>query len=109
MAVHIDDGLLHLTGIELVGTADLVEKLGHFFRCVPGQVLRLFLVNELANFFHHLVFSRDDVPVEHILVVLVEVVINFFLQPAHDVELIQDFLRELCLDNVQDLVGFLVD
>ena len=92
VAEHVDHRLLDFAGVELVRAADLVEELADLLRGIAGQRLHLFLVDEVADLLHHLVLGGDHEAVEHVLVVLVEVVVELLLQPAHDIDAVEDFL-----------------
>ena len=109
VAEHVDHRLLDFAGVELVRAADLVEELADLLGGVAGQRLHLFLVDEVADFLHHLVLGGDHEAVEHVLVVLVEVVVELFLQPAHDVDAVEDFLGKPGVDVVENLVGLLLE
>jgi hypothetical protein len=84
-----------LTGVEFIDTADLVEKVCDLFGRISSENLHLFLVYEVSHFLHHFVFGRDDIPVEHVLVVLVVIVVDFFFQTTHDIDALENFLRQL--------------
>ena len=107
VAVHVDDRFLDFTRVELVDAADLVEEGCDLLRGVAGKGLHFFLVDEVPDLLHHLVLRRDDEAVEHVLVVLVEVVVQLFLDATHDVELLGDFLGQLRGDVIHYFIDFL--
>jgi len=86
VAVHIDHRFLDFPSVELVSTPNSVKKLRYFHWSISGKDFCLFLVNEIPDFLYHFVFSRYHVTVEHILVILVEVVIQLFFNSPHDIK-----------------------
>ena len=109
VTVHVDDRFLDLTGVELVHTADLIEQGGDLLGSVAGQGLHLFLVYEVPDLLHHLVFSRYRVAVEHILVVLVVVVVDLLLQTTHYIQSLEDLGGQFGGYMVHDLVDFFAE
>ena len=107
--VHVDDRLLDFTGIELVHTADGIEQGGDLLGSVAGQGLHLFLVHEVPDLLHHLIFRRHIVAVEHVLVVLVVVVVDLLLQTTHHVQTLQDLGGQFGCYMVHDLVYFFAE
>ena len=109
VAEHVDHRFLDFAGVELVRAADLVEELADLLRGIAGQALHLFFVDEVTDLLDHLVFGGDHEAVEHVLIILVEVIVELLLQPAHDVDTIEDFVGKPRGYMVENLIGLLLE
>ena len=59
VTIHVYNGFFQFPGVELVGTADLIEQLDDLFRSIPREAFDFFFVDEVANLFDHLIFNRN--------------------------------------------------